>query len=417
MFKFIHAADLHLDSPLRGLEQYENAPVDRIRDACRRALERLVQLAIDERVNFIVLAGDIFDREWPTYNTGLYFQRQMETLREAGIPVVMIAGNHDAEHRQTKRLELPPNVVRLPTDRADTYTLDDWNVKIHGQGFATMAVTDNLSLAYPDADRGCFNIGLLHTCGIGAADGHQSYAPCTVDSLQRKQYQYWALGHVHKRDPIACDVPVHFSGNLQGRHMRETGPKGCLLVTVDDRHAVKAEFRPLDVFRWERCTIDATGAEQPADILPLLSTALHRATAAADGLPLAVRVEVRGKCRAHEGLLADQQRWVNEVRGAGNSAGASDVWIEKVKFETSLPGDSLRPAEGALGELLTMLDELHADETQLSQLATELVDLKRKLPAELVEGPDALDLDSPAQLRAALDGVRQLLVQRLTTSA
>lgn len=150
MFRFIHAADVHLDSPLRGLEKYDGAPVDEIRSATRRALEQLVLLAIDEQVAFVLIAGDIYDGDWPDYNTGLFFNSQMTRLKEAGIRVFLILGNHDAANTMTRSLTLPDNVVKFPHDAAATEVLEDVGVAIHGQSFATRKVTEDLSQSYPD---------------------------------------------------------------------------------------------------------------------------------------------------------------------------------------------------------------------------------------------------------------------------
>ncbi len=154
MFKFIHAADIHLDSPLRGLSRYEGAPVGRIRGATRDALEELTRLAIDEEVHFVVIAGDVFDGDWRDYNTGLFFARQMTQLREKGIRVFFLAGNHDAASSITKNLRMPDNVHKFPTGKPKTFLVKEIRVAIHGQGFARPDVTDNLVAGYPDAREG-----------------------------------------------------------------------------------------------------------------------------------------------------------------------------------------------------------------------------------------------------------------------
>ena len=213
--KFIHAADIHLDSALHGLERYEGAPVDEIRSATRRAFDNLVDLAIDEEVQFVLLVGDLYDGDWKDYNTGLYFVDRMHRLREAGIRVFVVAGNHDAASQITKHLRLPENVTLFSTKHPEQAVLDDLDVAIYGQGFATRAVTDDISQAYPQGDPQLFNIGLLHTC-LDGKPGHEPYAPCTIDGLRSKGYQYWALGHVHKREVISEEPWIVFPGNIQG---------------------------------------------------------------------------------------------------------------------------------------------------------------------------------------------------------
>jgi DNA repair exonuclease SbcCD nuclease subunit len=413
MFKFLHAADIHLDSPLRGLERYEGAPVEQIRQATRRALENLIQLALDEKVSFVLLAGDLYDGVWKDYNTGLYLISQMKRLREAQIPVFAIAGNHDAANRMTRSLRLPDNVSVLSTEQPESRILEDLGVAIHGQGFATGAVREDLSERYPHAKRGYFNIGLLHTCAT-CTEGHERYAPCTTDGLRSKGYDYWALGHVHQRQTLADAPPIVFPGNLQGRHIREAGAKGCMLVTVQNGRRVEAEFHCLDVLRWERCLVNADGLEHADAVLEQTTDQLTRLRRDNDDRLLALRVEVHGSTPAHEQLLADTPRWTNEIRAQAIAVGGERLWIEKVHFHTRAAHPSGATAgEGPMEELLTVLEQLRTDAGQLQELAGQLDDLKGKLPPELRQGPDAPDLGDAAWLGRVLDRVRPILVRRL----
>lgn len=416
MFKFLHAADLHLDSPLRGLERYDGAPVEAMRQATRQAFANLVHLAIDEQVAFVLLAGDVYDGDWKDYNTGLYFTAQMAKLREARIPVFLISGNHDAANRMTRSLRLPDNVRQLSTEQPETAWLDDVQVAIHGQGFASAAVTQDLSAGYPAAMPGWFNIGLLHTCAEGR-EGHDRYAPCTLGGLCGKRYDYWALGHVHQREVLHQDPHIVFPGNIQGRHIRETGPKGCTLVTVDRSGRVRIEERHLDVLRWEVCRVDAAEAQDGYGIVDRFGTCLSelRQTLGQTGpTALALRVEIVGACPAHAKVAAESDRWTREIRARAVDDGGGEVWVEKVVWRTCLPrNQDVSLTDGPIGELLIYLDELMSDEDKLMELGGDLNDLRRKLPAELKEGPDPIDLDSPTSLRQVLGQVRELLVGRL----
>ncbi|MEL0587518.1 MAG: DNA repair exonuclease [Candidatus Thiodiazotropha sp. (ex. Lucinoma kazani)] len=311
--RFIHAADIHLDSSLHGLERYEGAPVDEIRSATRRAFDNLIELAIDEEVAFVLLVGDLYDGDWKDYNTGLYFVERMGRLCEAGIRVFIVAGNHDAASQITKHLRLPDNVTLFSTKNPEQVILNDLNVALYGQGFATRAVTDDLSQTYPQGDPQLLNIGLLHTC-LDGKPGHEPYAPCTVDGLRSKGYQYWALGHVHKREEVSQDPWIVFPGNIQGRHVREVGPKGCTLVTVESGEIVEVEHRDLDVMRWARCELDVSADETVDDIYEQVREGLQSALDAAEGKPVAVRLVLQGACSAHSALHADRERWIQEYR-------------------------------------------------------------------------------------------------------
>ncbi len=261
MFRFIHTADTHIDSPLRGLEAYDGAPVEALRGATRRAFENLVRLALDEAVDFIVIAGDLYDGDWKDFSTGLFFTRQMARLREAGIPVYVIAGNHDAASVLTRRLSLPDNVHFFSTRAAESKQVAGLPVVIHGRGFPHRAVPENLVPDYPAPVSGLFNIGLLHS-SLNGAPGHDTYAPCTLRDLTDKGYDYWALGHVHQPQVLARDPWVVFPGNLQGRHIREAGARGCQLVSVSDSlEVIDAEHRPLDLVRWQRISVDLSAAD------------------------------------------------------------------------------------------------------------------------------------------------------------
>lgn len=417
MFRFLHAADIHLDSPLKGLERYEGAPADQIRGATRRALENLVELAIEREVDFVLIAGDLYDGDWKDHNTGLFFVRQMSRLREADIPVVLISGNHDAANKMTRSLRLPENVELLSHRRPETAgakKLHELGVAVHGRSFARAAEYDNLASDYPQRRGGMFNIGLLHT-SLNGAEGHEPYAPCSVEQLKQKQYDYWALGHVHTRQVMCEDPPIVFCGNPQGRHIRETGPKGCYLVTVDGAGHADLEFTPLDVFRWEVCQVAAGTARRPGDVLELFSEELSKLFEQHAGMPLSVRVELTGRTEVHEELLAEPATWTQQVRATAIDVSGGRVWVEKVKLRTAPPRDLDDSAwkDGPKGELIRYVSQLQQNDDQLLELSEELADLRRKLPEELLRGEDALPLDDPRQLRLVLDEVRSLLLTRL----
>ena len=412
MFKFIHAADIHLDSPLKGLDRYEGAPVDEIRNATRRAFEGLIQLAIDERVQFVIIAGDVYDGDWRDYNTGLFFVKQAARLREADIPLFLIAGNHDAANRMTRSLKLTENVTRLSHESPETVTLDHLGVALHGQSFAEAATFDDLSQLYPAATRGMFNIGVLHTSATGY-EGHDAYAPCTVDGLCSKGYDYWALGHVHNRERLCEEPPVEFCGNLQGRHIRETGAKGCLLVQVENDLSAHTQFRPLDVLRWERATVDVTGARGGDEILSRVATRLRDDRRAAEGRPLAVRIELHGACPAQPKIVAERNRWTNEIRSQALADSDGAVWIEKVKFRLEDPSESHKLQEttdGPVGELLALFGELREDPARLHDLGVDFSDVVRKLPAE---AQGCLPSEDPDWLREVLSEAKPRLLNQL----
>jgi DNA repair exonuclease SbcCD nuclease subunit len=414
VFKFIHAADVHLDSPLRGLERYEGAPLEEIRGATRRAFENLIELAIEEEVAFVLLAGDLYDGDWKDYNTGLFFTRQMARLQEAGISVCVVAGNHDAASQLTKALRPPQNVHVFSTRAPETVVLEQLGVAIHGQGFPTRAVSDDLTQEYPLADPDLFNIGLLHT-SLDGRPGHESYAPCSINGLRSRGYQYWALGHVHKREVVSEDPWIVFPGNTQGRHAREIGSKGCSLVTVEDGRVTGVEHRTLDVVRWSVCAVDLTDATILDEVYDRVANALADAVGEADGRLVATRLRLEGASPVHTRLRAAREQVINECRSLAGSVGSGDLWVEKVVFDTrrAESEEAALARDDAFGGLLRSIRDLEADPTRLAKLGEEVADLSSKLPLELRSGEDAFEPSDPDYIRESLDDVKALLLERL----
>jgi DNA repair exonuclease SbcCD nuclease subunit len=235
-----------------------------------------------------------------------------------------------------------------------------------------------------------------------------------VETLTSKGYDYWALGHVHKREVLHTEPWIVFPGNLQGRHAKETGAKGATLVTVASGRIASVEHRSLDVVRWARVDVDASSAQSESDVVDAVRAALENAAAAAEGRALAARVVVRGQTPAHVALEADSERFIAEVRAVGSDL-SGEVWVEKVVVDTRAPLDlaALRAQEGPIGELARAIDALRADDDALRALGAELDELRAKLPHELREGDDALRFDSPECLRALLGEVEQMTLPRL----
>jgi DNA repair exonuclease SbcCD nuclease subunit len=211
----------------------------------------LVTQAIEETVDFMVIAGDVYDGDWKDFNTGLFFVRQMGRLRQAGIPVYLLYGNHDAESEMTRGLELPDNVHVFSSRKAETFLIEHHQVALHGRSFKLAATTDNLLPSYPEPVPGWLNIGVLHTALEGYAGEHATYAPVTPAGLAAKGYGYWALGHVHAFMNLQHGPSrIVYPGNLQGRHVREKGRKGIVVVSYEGSAIRAVDHVPCDVVRW-----------------------------------------------------------------------------------------------------------------------------------------------------------------------
>jgi DNA repair protein SbcD/Mre11 len=397
--KLFHAADIHLDSPMRGLSVYDHAPVAELRMATRAALANLVDAAIEERVALMLLAGDIFDGDWANYGTGLQFVSEMGRLREADIPVVIGRGNHDAESKLTKSLRLPDNVHVLATRKPETIRFEDLGVAVHGQSYSRPAAFDNLALAYPVPLADLLNIGLLHTSADGRP-GHESYAPCSARQLAEHGYDYWALGHVHRHEVLCADPLVLFAGNLQGRSLRETGPRGAVLVDFDADGVSGFEHRALDQVRWELTVVDASGCADRDSVCERSAVALREALDAAGGRLLATRLVIEGMSDAHTALLADPERLRYELIATAGEVGGEQVWIEAVKVETLARRPLAQVGEDAVGELIAELEDIVADEDAIAQLAAMLAPLTNVLPPGVRSEFDPEDPGLMAELMA-----------------
>lgn len=410
--KFVHAADLHVDSPLVGLERYEGAPVEQLRQATRRAMQNLVNLCIREDAGVLVVAGDLFDGEWRDYSTGLFFVGQMQRLRQAGIGVVIVKGNHDAQSQVTQKLSLPDNVREFGAERAESFAYPDLGLVFHGQSYAHRAEHRDLAAGYPDSVPGFVNVGVLHTCATGRP-GHEAYAPCKLETLIDKRYDYWALGHIHEREVLHERPWVVFPGNLQARHMKETGPKGATVVEYDATGITSVEHRVLDVVRFTRLEVSALNAAVPDDVVDLCFDAIHSAWQAAEERGLVARIRVSGATAAHQALHRDLDRWNAEVRARANEL--PGVWVERLDFETqpAHAAADLEKRADALGQMLRALADLRTDPDARRGLLAAFDDLRGKLPSEVKKGSGGVDLEDPDALLEVIAEVESLFQSTL----
>ncbi|MFG1343304.1 DNA repair exonuclease [Xanthobacter autotrophicus DSM 431] len=417
-FSFLHAADLHLDSPLRGLARRgaeagsrEGAFLSQFLGASRRALENLVDTALKEQVAFLLIAGDVYDGDWKDYATGQFFVRQMGRLARAQIPVFIIRGNHDAASTMSRDLPLPANVRVLSDTAVESAELPDLGVVLHGRGFKDRAVTENVARAYPPAVPGRFNIGLLHTSLTGR-DGHNTYAPCTVEDLSRAGYDYWALGHIHRREVVSLEPAIVFPGNLQGRHARETGPKGATLVRVADGRIAGLEALTLDAARFEHRLVDLTGCAAMAEAEAAARAAITAAVDAAEGRPLALRLTFTGATALHAGLVA-RSGLAEEMQAHAYEVSA-ELLIEKVVLGTSGPDAAPELETPGFEDALA---EVGADAEFRAEIAAAFRELRARTPPEVLEAMGLSGLDEEGMADAAIAAAGGEIAARLAMRA
>lgn len=415
-FKFLHTADIHLDSPLRGLSRYEGVPVEQVRLATRSALTNLVDCALEEAVAFMVIAGDLFDGPWDDFSTGLCFCGAMRRLKDAGIPVYIAYGNHDAESLQTKRLPLPDNVRIFSAKAPETFIDEGTGAALHGQSYKSRDPGGDLSAAYPAAVEGRLNIGVLHTALEGGRPPHAAYAPCSPGQLATKGYDYWALGHVHTHEVVSAAPYIVFPGNLQGRNIRECGPKGALLVSVENAAVTGVAFMACDAVRWAQIAVDVSDCTGLLDVETRVRDTLAAVVREeAEGRPLVVRVTLRGRTSLHGELVQRHGVLREDVRAL--ATGISDqLWVEKVVLSTELLAAEAASAP-EVDEIAKLFEQGVIDPQLGVDLAEDFGQLFGRIPPDLAEESELLTLARSGQFEGLLHDAAAALRARLAEDA
>ena len=404
-FQFIHAADLHIDSPLAALGAKDPRVAATFAAAGRRAVERLIGETLDSGAKFLIVAGDLFDGDWPDVSTGLFLVRELGRLHRAGVKTFLIKGNHDAKNRMSRHLAFPDSVLEFETRRGQTHLIEDLRVALHGRSFADRETPPDFLSSYGKRRDGWLNIGLLHTSLDGSL-GHDPYAPCKVADLARFGYDYWALGHIHAAAIVHRDPWIVYPGNLQGRHPRETGPKGAMRVTVEDGRIAAVEPIALDVARWAHSRVDVGGLDSEEAILARIGATLDAAVAEAEGRPLAVRLTLTGETQAHGRLVARQEELLFRARERALQA-ASDAWVERLRLETRAPAAAAAAGADAL-DIDGLVDAAADDPEFLAELAELAAAVADKLPRDLRDDFLAVDPARRAAIaRDLLAGARE----------
>jgi len=413
--RFIHTADIHLDSPLHGLTAYPDAPVELLRSATRDAFSSLIDIAIEERVDFVIIAGDLYDGTWRDHNTGIFFCKEMGRLKRADIPTFLLYGNHDAESEMTKKLQLPDNVHCFSAREAQTFTLDDLKVALHGRSFKEKETTENLVTTYPRPIEGFFNIGVLHTALEGNSM-HASYAPCSVAELHSKGYHYWALGHVHDYSIWRGDSTIVFPGNLQGRNIRETGRRGAVLVSVEDGFSVTITRLYVDVLQWHVLNVDVSDCAGLLDVVRKIGNALNIFVTENNRVPCAIRVVIMGRSMAHGELFGLESQLRMEVLSYVAAIGNEHLWVEKVKIETEplIDNAQIESRMDAIADMHHLLMEAETDDALLKDLQGLFAPFVAKVPLELISSVPFLQAIRAGDLTSIVQHVRPGLLSHLS---
>jgi len=381
-FRFVHAADIHLDSPLLSLALRNADLAGLISNATRRAFEGVVKLCLDEQVDALLLSGDLYDGDQTSMKTARFLADQIRKLHEADIKVFVIRGNHDHLSRITKELTFPDSVT-LFRGRAGAIEVErargEFPVTIHGISFEQAHAPESLLASYRPPTEGAVNIGLMHT-SLDGSPGHAPYAPCSLRDLQRSDFRYWALGHIHARAAAAGDVTVVMPGMPQGRDINEAGPKSVTLVTVTDDRSVVLEERLTSVAQFERVRVNLTGVEEWPDMVAAVRRALETARGKVASEHLVARLHVTGETPLAWRLRRDFDLVATEAQDQASAIGKS--WIDKVEIACQAPG--LPAAPGAGGDPLMELRLLMRGEVLGSEgYRAEIEAIGRELQAQL----------------------------------
>lgn len=343
-FRFLHAADLHLDTPFVGLGATSPATAALLRDASLEAFDELVRVAIARDVDAVLLAGDLYDGPERGVRAQLRLWRGVNRLAEAGIRTFIAHGNHDpVEEGWTAVREWPDLVTVFPAGEVLAVPVErdgQHLATVHGISYARRHETENLATSFARGDHPGPHVGVLHA-NVGGQPGHDPYSPCSVDDLVRVGFDYWALGHVHTRQTLHRDPWIAYPGNLQGRHARETGAHGALLVEIDDAGLVaEPEFVPLDRVRLDAVTVDIGSLGDLGALRDRLREVGHAARASADGRSVVLSVRLAGTGELHD-----------DLRRPGTIAGLLDdlrdeeaeqapvLWWDRIDLHTRGPRD------------------------------------------------------------------------------
>ncbi len=383
IFRFIHAADVHLDSPLRSLALRDPALGDLIGNATRRAFVRIIDLCLEEQVDALLIAGDLYDGDQTSMKTARFLAEQLRRLHEAGIRAFVIRGNHDALSRISKELTLPDS-VKLFGGRAEAISIQkdisQFPVAIHGLSFAQPHAPESLLGKYRPPVEGAVNIGLMHT-SLAGAPGHDLYAPCSLADLQSTGFRYWALGHVHKRSVVEGNCAVVMPGMPQGRDINEAGAKSVSLVTVSDDRSIHIEERITSIAQFERVAIDATGIDDWRDLVTFLVRALEQARGDVASENLVARLRVTGATPLAWRIRRDLDLLKTEADDRASVIG--NCWVEKLEVDCRAPSAMSGISIDPLTELRRLIEEevigSHAYVAAVTAIADEL---RTQLPQE-----------------------------------
>jgi exonuclease SbcD len=407
--RFVHAADLHLDATFGGVDATEEKVAGALERSTLETLDRVIQLCIDRGVDFLVVAGDLYNSADHSLRAELAFQRAMWRLADAGIGAFVVRGNHDPADGWSAGLELPDSVVVFPADKVERCeVVRDGKVvcAVYGRSFGTRQVTENLALGFARQDGDPHSVAVLHA-NVGQREGWDNYAPCAVDDLRAAGMDYWALGHIHVAGRVSDNPPAAYSGSTQGLNPTEEGPRGCYVVHLDEDGAIE-EFVETASIRWRRLEVDSSGIQSIDELRTALEDACSGVRETSAGRPTIVRLGLTGRSTVHTdisrtGVLGDLAADLRQEQLDLDPW----IWVDRVRDRTrpALDLEEIMAEEGLRGDLARLARELAEDSTEAERLVEEVL-----APVEfaLAVRPE-LDISSQEVVARALDLCLDLL--------
>ncbi len=381
-FRFVHTADIHLDSPLRSLALRNPDLAELVGDASRQAFVAIVDLCLEEQVDALIIAGDLYDGDQTSMKTARFLASQMERLHQASIRTYLIKGNHDALSKIARELVMP-ETVRIFGGHAEALeiTKGSLQVAIHGLSFAKPQAPESLLPKYRPPVQGAINIGIMHS-SLAGSPGHDAYAPCNVLDLHASGFDYWALGHIHQRAQHAGTATVIMPGMPQGRDINEAGAKTVSLVTVSDDGTITVEERLTSLAQFQRVDVDLAGVSEWRDAAAAIETALLRERERTASPHLVARLRLTGRTPLNWHIRRDIDLMRTEAEQRGDRIGKT--WIEKVELSIDAPlseaGTTTADPVVELGVL--MRDEVISRSAFRADVSEMVRELLVELPAE-----------------------------------
>lgn len=399
MIKILHTADVHLDSPLKSLALRDEELRSRVQTATRAAFSRIVDTALAEEAAALLIAGDLFDGAERSARTAAFLTAELDRLRARGIRVFYIKGNHDAENPISGELEMPDNVHVFDGRGGKAQLADD--IWIHGVSFAGRQAMDSLLPKYPAPVAGAVNIGMLHT-SLSGARGHDPYAPCSVSDLKAQGYDYWALGHVHRRQVHSESPWIVMPGTPQGRHIGEAGPKSASLVTIGQQ--IEVEEVPTSIIEFIQLELPVA-ADGDDELRDLIRASLHQLGDRMTSDFGILRLVLTGDAPRRWQILRDRDFWSETATRIARET--DRLWLEKLVIDFS---EGTTAGQGASDELAQIMATIRQEpgftqlcRENLEELLEELSPQQRRL---LV--PDESSLATLAERLAAAGAERVL---------